>query len=102
MHHPRLLRNLAILLISAGPAKAAVPCTATFSDTATTARSITNTQIGIFTDALASTSAQTINGGVSATPFRTDTGDTLTNFNPDENVENAVNGSVIPEPSAAR
>lgn len=77
-------------MLAASPAGAAVLWTTTFSGTDNTARSMTNTPEGAFTDTLTSTYALTFNGTTPGTPFRTGTGNPLTNFNPDKNVDNAA------------
>lgn len=90
MHSHPLLRTIASIFVSAASSQAAVLWTTTFSGTDNSARLIANTPSGAFTDALTATSALTVNGGTPATPFRTGTGNTLANFNPDKNVDNAA------------
>lgn len=84
------LQSLAIALAITLPGQAAVLWTTTFNGTDNTARTMTSTAAGDFTGTLTSTYALTFNGTTPSPAFRTGTGNTVTNFNPDKNVDNAV------------
>lgn len=91
MHSRHLSRTLvASILVSTASSHAAVLWTSTFSGTDNTARAVINTPSGTFTDTLTATSALSVNGGNPSPLFRTGTGNTLANFNPDKNVDNAA------------
>lgn len=84
------LQSLAIALAITLPGNAAVLWTTTFNGTDNTARTMTNTVSGDFTSTLTSTYTLTFNGTTPSPAFRTGTGNTVTTFNPDKNVDNAA------------
>jgi hypothetical protein len=84
------LHSLAIALAITLPGQAAVLWTTTFNGTDNTARTMTSTAAGDFTDTLTSSYALTFNGTTPSPAFRTGTGNPVTTFNPDKNVDNAA------------
>ena len=78
----------------AGSTHAAVLWTTTFSGTVNTAgnasRTITNTPSGLFTDTLATTTSALTRSSATGNFFLTGTGNGFTNYNPNQNVDNAA------------
>lgn len=84
------LTYLTLALAICLPAQGAILWTTSFSGIDNTARTLVNTPGGDFTDSLSSTYELSFNGTVPATPFLSGTGNPMTNFNPNKNVDNAA------------
>jgi hypothetical protein len=93
-NHKLILSAVAAVFASVGSSHAAVLWTTTFSGTVNTAgnasRTITNTPSGSFTDTLATTTSALTRSSTGGNFFLTGTGNGFTNYNPNQNVDNAA------------